>query len=136
MTGGVSPPQVYFPENSFEFLLLYSEGQLVEHRRGREGTGGKWTRFWGMGISSVHILQALEWLIPPEFTSDLSVFLSWSSQTKVFARKMSPSRDCSPFPLHNLGVNGLLCPLQIPQILCFTRVSVQLCLSFIFWLLL
>lgn len=90
----------------------------------------------GMELSPARILLVLEWLIPPEFTSDLSAFLSWSSQTKVFARKMSPPRDCSPFQWHNLGVNGLLGPLQIPQILCLTRVSVRLCSSFIFQLLL
>jgi len=38
----VSPSLVYIPENSFEFLLLYFEGQLVEHRM---GTGGKFAWF-------------------------------------------------------------------------------------------
>lgn len=41
VTGDVSLSQVDFPELSFEFLLLYFVGQLVEHRAGREGTGGK-----------------------------------------------------------------------------------------------
>lgn len=32
--------------------------------------------------------------------------------------------------------NGFLCALQIPQILCFTQISIQVCLSFILQLLL
>lgn len=48
VTGHVSPSQVYFSKNSFEFLLLYFKGQLVEHRSGRECRGGKraWSWVW------------------------------------------------------------------------------------------